>query len=669
MVTLAPVTRPEDMALSRSWLAALLASPVDLPFSFAYDGCHIRGIPADWNPSTSTLRVDANIVQTVHEATDPVTGLHVRAEVLAYRDFPVVEWLIWLTNGGDEPTPVISDVQALDATFTGQSPVIHHCNGDFYNEEGYTPQETALPTGAQLALAPTGGRPCDGAFPYIRAQFEGCGLTLAVGWPAQWAAAFTGVPDGVSVRASQERTHLRLNPGESIRTPRMTALAWTGDTTRAVNLWRRWYLAHVLPRPDGQPMQPQLAVAGTDSGEEFTAATEANQLQYMSRFEDVGFDYDVWWIDAGWYPCRDANGDRRWGITGTWRPDPERFPNGFAPISAKARERGARLLVWFEPERVFEGSGLWREHPEWLLRADTPDSGHDPNALLNLGNADCRQWLTDHVCELIQRDGIGVYRQDFNFPPLAYWRDSEPEDRQGMNENLHVQGYLKYWDDLLARNPGLWIDSCSSGGRRNDLETMRRSVPLHYSDYGYGIHPIKLSFHQTLYAWIPYFKEVTLSWDQNQPGDDARFDRVIDSFSFHCGMAPMMIASIDIRRDDYDFALGRQMIALWRRAAGLLIGSDYYPLTPFDRSGEHWVAWQFDRPEIGEGLVQAIRLAACAEESFTIRPQALDPTADYVLENPQTGDEAHLSGAGLLAEGLTISLPARAGGIWFYRRL
>jgi len=337
MATLAPVTCPEDMALGRVWLASLHGSPADLPFSFVYGGRRIRGLPPEWSPSTSEARIDANIIQTVHQATDAATGLQVRVEVLEYRDFAAAEWLIWFTNASGAPTPIISDVQAIDATFSGASPVIEHCNGDYYSEEGYTPQETPLPDDAELAFAPNGGRPCDGAFPYFRVRFEGCGLTLAVGWPGQWAATFIGLADGVSVRAGQERIHLRLRPGETIRTPRMTALAWTGDTTRAINVWRRWYLAHVLPRPDGQPLQPQLAVAATDTGEEFTAATEANQLAYMDRFGDAGFDFDVWWIDAGWYPCRDADGDRRWPITGSWRPDPERFPNGFAPVSARTR--------------------------------------------------------------------------------------------------------------------------------------------------------------------------------------------------------------------------------------------------------------------------------------------------------------------------------------------
>ena len=111
----------------------------------------------------------------------------------------------------------------------------------------------------------------------------------------------------------------------------MTLLAWTGDQTRAINLWRRWYLAHVLPRPDGKPLPPLLVAAATDEGEEFTAATEENQIRYMDAFKQRGFDYDVWWIDAGWYPCYNEQQRRHWYLTGTWEPDPERFPRGLQP--------------------------------------------------------------------------------------------------------------------------------------------------------------------------------------------------------------------------------------------------------------------------------------------------------------------------------------------------
>ena len=67
------------------------------------------------------------------------------------------------------------------------------------------------------------------------------------------------------------------------------------------------------------------------------------------------------------------------------------------------------------------------------------------------------------------------------------------------------------------------------------------------------------------------------------------------------------------------------MIAIWRRAADLLLYGDYYPHTPFHRSAEEWVAWQFDCPETGRGLVQGIRLPASPEETLTIHPKGDPP--------------------------------------------
>ncbi len=649
-----------DLQAARAWRDRHFAAAADLPISFVLDGRTIRGVPADWNPIVTRRRIDANIMESVYVGTDPGSGLKLRVELTEYQDYPALEWVAWLSNDGSVTTPIVSDIQAMDATISGVAPVLWHCNGDYYSVDGYTPTETPLLPGDALRFAPNGGRACDGAFPYYRIAFQGAGATLAIGWPAQWAARFEGRAEGVHVTAGQEATHLRLEPGVCIRTPRMTLLFWTGDSTRGINMWRRWYLAHVLPRPNGQPLTPKLALASTDEGEEFTAATEENQVRFIDRFVERGLRPDVWWIDAGWYPCRDEQGERRWWRTGSWEPDPERFPNGLKPVSDHAAGYGAELLLWFEPERVRPDTRLDRERPEWLLRKKGDD-----NALLFLGNPACRQWLTDHVCALVAGNGIGVYRQDHNFEPLGFWRSNEAEDRQGLNENLHVQGYLRFWDDLLARNPGLWIDSCSSGGRRNDLETMRRSVPLHYTDYGYGDHPVKLAFHRTLFEWIPYFKEFSLSWDL---AGVARFDHAVDSYSFHCGVAAMLFASLDGRRADYDFALAVEMIALWRRAACLVLNGDYYEHSPYHKSTHEWVAWQFDAPEAGNGLLQAIRMPAAEAATLTLHPAGIDGAAVYQFDNPETGESREVAGAELVATGFTIALEPRSGAIWFYEK-
>jgi alpha-galactosidase len=671
------MTQPEDLEQSRIRTKHLFSKADRLPISFNYDGKKFSGIPNHFRPVHRIRRMDSNLIETIFEGEDPETHLNIRLECLEYQDFPVVEWVVWFTNKGRQMTPILKDLLAIDCNFSGTSPILNYCNGDFWKADGYTPFDTLVGAGETLNFAPKGGRPCDSAFPYFRIQFEGYGLSVAVGWPAQWAAGFAGTPDGIHISAGQEKTNLRLMPGESIRTPRMTVMSWVGQTSRSINLWRRWYSQHIIPKPDGKPIKTLLACAATDEGEEFTQATEENQIAYMNKFKERGFDFDVWWIDAGWYSCKNEENQNKWTLTGTWEPDLDRFPRGFTKVSETAQSHGASLLLWFEPERVYVGSKLDREHPEWLLKVEQCDDPNEKqwilnNRLLNLGIPECRKWLTDHICEFIQSNGIKIYRQDFNFPPLQYWRDNEVEDRQGINENLYVQGYLQFWDDLLLRNPGLWIDSCSSGGRRNDLETMRRSVPLHYTDFGYGHHSIKLAFHQTLYEWIPYFKEFTLSWDTTEEGDYrtgkyVRFDKLIDSFSYHCGMAPMMFASLDIRRDDYDFELGVKMINIWRQVSELMLHGDFYPLTPHSKSDDKWHARQFDMPEGDQGFIQGIRFAACPDDRFVVYPSAVRNGCTYLFNNPENMATLKIEGSFLIENGFEFKLPARSGAIWFYR--
>ncbi len=133
-------------------------------------------------------------------------------------------------------------------------------------------------------------------------------------------------------------------------------------------------------------------------------------------------------------------------------------------------------------------------------------------------------------------------------------------------------------------------------------------------------------------------------------------------------MAPMLALGLDIKRDDYDFAESRKMIAVWRRAAGLILYGDYYPHTPFRRSPDQWVAWQFDSPEKGQGFVQAIRLPASQEETLLIHPKAIDSSSTYVFENGESGESRQIAGKDLMANGFSFTLAARSGAIWFYRR-
>jgi alpha-galactosidase len=247
---------------------------------------------------------------------------------------------------------------------------------------------------------------------------------------------------------------------------------------------------------------------------------------------------------------------------------------------------------------------------------------------------------------------VDVYRQDFNIDPLAYWRSVDADDRQGLTEIAHVDGYLRFWRELLRRHPRLWIDSCASGGRRNDLETMRLSVPLLRSDY--FNEPESQQCHTYgLSLWLPY----------HGSGLGAS-----DKYWFRSCIFPASRVGWDSRKTDLDYAFLKRMVAEFRRVQPYLL-RDYYPLTPYSLEKTAWVAWQFDDPEQGGGAVQAFRRAECSDDTLTVRLRGLDPDAKYLFEDLDEGTTQTMAGYDLRSKGLRITVRDQPGAaVLVYRR-
>jgi len=648
------------MRLIESVLSDRFASPDMLPFSFRSGGETIHGIPVSFSPTVTKRRIDANLTEMRFVGTDPATGLRIELEALAYSDYPVYEWTLWLENMGSADTPVISEVKGGDFSVGGISPVLQHGTGDHCTQENFETITTPLPPGEEVHLEPIGGRPCDGNFPYLRVLFDNWGLNLAIGWPGQWTADIRGTEDRCTVQAGQQYFHAYLTPGERVRGPRMCAMAFEGDAVRAANLWRRWYFAHVMPRQHGAMIQPKFVLTHNGGGLEYVKATEENQLAAMAAFKQLGYSPDIWWIDAGWYPCPDEQGENSWWLTGTWEPDPARFPRGLCPVGEMAAEWGADFLLWHEPERVTPGSRLDREHPEWLLT--TKDN---TNRLLNLAIPECADWLIEHVDAEINEFGLKIYRQDFNFDPLPYWLE-DPADRLGITENLHQQNYLRFWDELLLRHPDLIIDSCASGGRRNDLESMRRGVPLHFTDYGYGNFVVNQAMYHTMFSWIPYFRGFGVSTEQ----PDGTFTHGLpfrtDLFAMINAMTPAYASCVDTDTDPTLHAELQRVLPVWQRAAEMTLKGDFYPVTPYTKANDAFCCTQFDLPEEDRGFVLMLAMPQCEERDFAPTLYVHSPDHLYRFENPLTGETRGYSGSELAEKGFEITLEKRTGAVWFY---
>ena len=252
-----------------------------------------------------------------------------------------------------------------------------------------------------------------------------------------------------------------------------------------------------------------------------------------------------------------------------------------------------------------------------------------------------------------------INRQDFNMDPLNHWRGNDAEDRQGITEIKHVMGYLAYWDELRRHHPDMLIDSCASGGRRNDLETIRRAVPLWRSDYAF--EPIG---HQGmtygLSLWLPYHGTGTVA--TANAGYYGGGYTPVEPYAFWSIAGSSISLGFDLRVREIDYEALRALFRQWQEISPNYYG-DFYPLTPYSLDPGHWMAWQFHRPETGAGMVQVFRRDRSVYVTAALPLQGLQPTAQYTLKDIATGASSTMSGRSLMEQGLPVTINERPGAL------
>ena len=579
------------------------------PFSFIYDG-QISGILlGEWQHETQKTESDDR-VRYVTTWTDPKTGLVVTATAVAFKHFPAVDWMLQFTHGGPADTPILQNVQALDTvlgTPADQPVVMDQIAGDDCSERSFVPLKRVLKPGEDYGFAPVGGRPSNGAFPFFNVQHGDGGTFVAIGWTGQWAARVGRDPAGATrLRAGMEQTHLKLHPGESIRTPRIMLLRWAGDRIDAHNTFRRLLLTHYQPKLDGKSVRPAIAAQTFNrwhGGTRPEWGTEAGQIAAARIEREIGCD--THWFDAGWFEGYFPNG------VGNWSCRPKDFPRGLKPVGDACDALGLKFLVWYEPERVAPGTRFAREHPEFIL----PKGSNGNGGLFNLGDEKARRFLTDLLIGQIAEFGIDTYRNDFNMDPLPYWRQNDAPDRQGITEIRYVEGLYAMWDEIRAKYPHMYLDDCASGGRRIDLEMLKRSIVQTRSDTACRAGRSDWDQSQThgLSLYLPI--HATIGWE-------------VGAYQCRSSATAGLCAEWDVLDPAFPVEEARACLAEIRENQKYWYG-DYYPLTPWSMSPEHWMAYQFHLPQEDEGMLLAFRRDASPYTTLPVALRGIDPDRTY----------------------------------------
>ncbi|MCE5322693.1 alpha-galactosidase [bacterium] len=659
----------QEQQKAKAWFEEHFKSKdIMFPFSFNYNDGKSAIFLKSWKSRWNTGKSEEGLSRQILTLSDPETKLECRCEATTFDNFPAVEWVMYFKNNGSAPSPIIDDILPLDTDLEigkDQPAIVHHAKGSDCKIDDFEPLESKIGIIYPLHLAPQCGRSSDCTLPFFNLEMGSEGVIGAIGWTGAWKADISRGEDDthINLSAGMKKTHLRLMPGEEIRTPRILLLFWEDDRTGAHNMLRQFILTHHTPYYDDKVLQAPICDAFWGKNKEEV------QIAKARWWKDNNIPLEYIWIDAGWHGngVYDENsttldvwweqiGD--WGTqVGSWWPNKAIYPNGLAPVGKAYKEMGYGFVLWMEPERVYKDTHLVCEHPEWLLGPD------GDNYLFNLGMPEARQALTDLVLGILVEGRVTCYRQDFNFDPSPYWEKADAPDRVGMSEIRHIEGLYAFWDELRARIPNLVIDNCASGGRRIDLETISRSIPLWRSDYqcASDFDPIGMQGQtQGLAPWVPL-----------STGCYNRIEEP-DTYALRSALGPGIVMNLNT----YGFNPSPRLPVDWVKRSmneefevRKYFYGDFYPLLSYSLADDIWAAWQYDRPDLGEGMVLAMRRPKSPFTSMIAPLHGLDADAIYELHPADGTGTIQAKGSELAQDGLTIEISEKPGSaLYIYRK-
>lgn len=178
-------TAAKFSGIAENSLKTLPARPsftTEPPCSFKFDGKSSGELP--WRPARASRQLDDQRTEHTLTYADDKMGLQVRCVAVEYHDFPAVEGTAYFKNAGSNDTPILEDVQRLDARFgcgTDGQFVLHGIKGDFCTADSFEPYRRTLAANTVTKFAPpASGKSSDGpsGWPYFNLQYPGGGLPL-----------------------------------------------------------------------------------------------------------------------------------------------------------------------------------------------------------------------------------------------------------------------------------------------------------------------------------------------------------------------------------------------------------------------------------------------------------------------------------------------------------
>ncbi len=611
-----------------SFYLDMLANTENIPFSFVYGGERYTGF-SKANFSLTEKRIVREGEKETATLVFALKELAVTAVLTHYFSHGATELTVWFENVTAENSLLLEDLR-FEMHFSGEKPILRGILGDHQNQ--YKPYVRDLAK-ENVNFVSTSGRPTHGNFPYFNLEFGDGGAMLAIGWAGTWSADFAASGDETVYTAkciNGIRTYLK--PAEKIRTALFVVAQYAvRDEFYATNYWRDWFIRYNLPKADasGAALKPfstcNLASdTGLPNSDGSISERHFTWRRSMEKMLAENCKVDFRWFDAGWYVAPDLSSPESnwWGTVGTWVLDPQKWPGDtFLESTDFARANGMKTLMWFEPERITDPENMVKNfgyQMKWAIRREGVHVITN-----NIGDPDCLAYTTARICKTLRDNKVEMYREDNNSNPAPLWEyldGMEGEDRCGITESKFIIGHYKMWDDFIACTTSYggcaFVDSCASGGGRNDLESLRRGVPILRSDSDRTSIALRLSMTSSFNKWIPFCGANT-----KEKKEQLAPDGVSDVYTWRASYLPILnVDSRFIFDETQNFDILRFGLREWKKVNPYLL-KDFYALTPWhsEQENDDFTAYAFFDPETEKGVLLAFCGERCEKDTLTVK--------------------------------------------------
>ncbi len=251
--------------------------------------------------------------------------------------------------------------------------------------------------------------------------------------------------------AEIQRLAHRVNPGEEFLLPGAFLGLFQGDWDEAGYRTQRFVEAVLAVRLSDAD-RPRFPFVAYDTWGLQWSINETVVLEEARRAADLGVE--LFTIDFGWA-----------AVTGDWKPDPVKFPNGLKPIADYVHSQGMKFGLHLPFGEAMEESEVLRAHPDWeVVPSPNQARGYFGAVGICLSHAPAREWVIQEIVRVVRENDVDWILQDGENMVKSCFSTRHTHHPDDSNYSNSVEGLDEVIRAVQEQLPTVLWENCEDGG-------------------------------------------------------------------------------------------------------------------------------------------------------------------------------------------------------------